>query len=380
MASVCGSESSEALARKVGIADASVFETHRDDDGFGDLAITSEEMEINIHIPEAIRLGRDIRLRAIGVCEGLLHMPQKSHFDTPEDLENVLGARVVTASQATRSCELGIQQWQEGDHLLISRLAHLSYRDARANTHNQNELGFHSDSPFRNGSLEPVSSTALEYTKSRKGDVRCQTLCGEEEIWLDDIEGRYKHNESSLRIHSTGALLDGHMRNDNTKILWWVLGIAAVIIIMWAFWAYTASPPGDEMTATTTPIGGTQAEVDISALLRDFGDTLQDVSLLEPNATTTIREEYEQYVTPALLARWVANPESAPGRSVSSPWPDSFEVTSVTQSGRDYIVAGDIIMMTSTGEAGRVPFSATVIPADGDWLISEYVQATSSGI
>lgn len=156
-------------------------------------------------------------------------------------------------------------------------------------------------------------------------------------------------------------------------------------LFLWLLWAYTAPQQQDGLSATTTPdgglISGTDDEEDVAQLLLDFGDTLQDVSLLEPAASSTIERAYGPYVVPTLLARWVSDPEAAPGRTTSSPWPDHIEITSVTQGGDDYTVLGNIIMMTSAGEAGSVPFTATVTQADDDWLISAFTQsAASSGM
>ena len=74
------------------------------------------------------------------------------------------------------------------------------------------------------------------------------------------------------------------------------------------------------------------------------------------------------------------HPLEAPGRIVSSPWPDRIEVSAVTEeSSTKYLVTGDIMEVTSMelmngGAADQIPVSITVEQIQGKWLISEYEQ------
>jgi hypothetical protein len=111
-----------------------------------------------------------------------------------------------------------------------------------------------------------------------------------------------------------------------------------------------------------------------SSTVADFGQTLQSVSLLAPNASSTIATTYAPYVDPALLAQWEANPQSAPGRVVSSPWPDHIQITSVTPQGTGYVVDGNIIFMTSNsaehgGNDGTTPVVMQLVDENGTWMI-----------
>ena len=108
-----------------------------------------------------------------------------------------------------------------------------------------------------------------------------------------------------------------------------------------------------------------------------FGQHMSDVSLLAKDAANTIKTVYERYVTPELLAQWEANPQSAPGRFTSSPWPDHIEIDSVAPQGPSYIVNGKVVMMTSADSAGggsssTIPVVIQLIKQDGKWLIAAY--------
>lgn len=111
-----------------------------------------------------------------------------------------------------------------------------------------------------------------------------------------------------------------------------------------------------------------------------FGKQLASVSLLAPADVLRreMRARYGPYVTPPLLERWLATPAEAPGRQVSSPWPDRIEVARVESiaAGR-YRVTGDIVLVTSSEQgsnraAARDKFSAEVIRTAGGWRISNW--------
>ncbi|MBU2330043.1 hypothetical protein KKG57_01095, partial [Patescibacteria group bacterium] len=68
----------------------------------------------------------------------------------------------------------------------------------------------------------------------------------------------------------------------------------------------------------------------------------------------------------------------APGRLASSPSPDYIDIISVTKLDTGiYEVAGEIVLVTSTGDAGRVPVSITVETIKGKLLITRYVESTT---
>lgn len=112
------------------------------------------------------------------------------------------------------------------------------------------------------------------------------------------------------------------------------------------------------------------------AIVEQFGLRLKDVSLLAPNAGESIRAKYAGLVDERLLEQWVATPAIAPGRQVSSPWPDRIEVTDVSENTGRARINGSIVEVTSTGEAGRLPVRITLEKSNAGWRITEYQAAT----
>jgi hypothetical protein len=128
-------------------------------------------------------------------------------------------------------------------------------------------------------------------------------------------------------------------------------------------------------------------EMDVRVLVEAFGKTLQKVSLLAPKdiVTASIEENYGDYVTPELLQKWKADPQSAPGRMVSSPWPDRIDVLRTEISDKNqYTIYGEVIEVTGVelangGAAAKRPVMIVVQKVNDRWLISgvtigEYVQ------
>ena len=128
-------------------------------------------------------------------------------------------------------------------------------------------------------------------------------------------------------------------------------------------------------------------EQDVRALVEAFGETLRRVSLSAPNdvVATSIEENYSDYVTSELLQKWEADPQSAPGRMVSSPWPDSIDILRTEMSDKDkYTVYGEVLEVTSVelangGAAAKRLVTVAVQKANDRWLISgvtigEYAQ------
>jgi len=123
------------------------------------------------------------------------------------------------------------------------------------------------------------------------------------------------------------------------------------------------------------------AQAAAADLVRRFGQRLARVSLLAPPATLReeIRAQYAPLVTPALLEAWLEDPASAPGREVSSPWPDRIEVHDVRRVRPDALeVTGDVVYTTSVeatggGAARRAPVVVAVVRAEGgEWRIGGF--------
>jgi hypothetical protein len=137
-------------------------------------------------------------------------------------------------------------------------------------------------------------------------------------------------------------------------------------------------------TATTvpvqTPASYTVEETEIRDLVEKFGKRLAMVALLAPDAPEEMQTQYSEFVSPALLGTWMKDVSKAPGRMVSSPWPDRIEIATLTKESPDqYVVTGFVIEITSMemvhgGAAARIPVHIVVQRDQKRWLISEYVE------
>lgn len=123
------------------------------------------------------------------------------------------------------------------------------------------------------------------------------------------------------------------------------------------------------------------AEIQVVAkIVIDFGKKFQNVPLLAEReiAAKAVEENYAGLVDSELLEKWKLAPTSAPGRVVSSPWPDRIEISSIKKGeGDEYKVVGEVIEKTSSQEAGvaasnlRRTIRLNVEKIDGRWLITK---------
>ncbi|HUO50109.1 MAG TPA: hypothetical protein VMU25_00850 [Candidatus Paceibacterota bacterium] len=116
---------------------------------------------------------------------------------------------------------------------------------------------------------------------------------------------------------------------------------------------------------------------EVSSLVTSFGKQLQKVSVLSPDASSTMATVYGAYASPQLLHDWQKNPATAPGRTTSSPWPDHIDITSINPQGSGFIVNGNIVLMTSNetahgGNAGLIPVVMLILNQNGKWQIVAY--------
>lgn len=115
----------------------------------------------------------------------------------------------------------------------------------------------------------------------------------------------------------------------------------------------------------------------VEKTVKDFGAQLQKVSLLAPEdiLKESIQSQYSSFVSAELLNQWLAHPQKAPGRVVSSPWPDHIVVENIQKTQDQYQVQGFIVLMTSNeiehgGEAGRQSVSLVLKNIDNKLLIT----------
>jgi hypothetical protein len=136
------------------------------------------------------------------------------------------------------------------------------------------------------------------------------------------------------------------------------------------------APTNTEASSTSTDLATVRQVVEA------FGKRLQQVSLQSPNVAEEMQGAYSPYVSDDLLALWLSDLSQAPGRFVSSPWPDRIEIVSLTQEAPDrFRVTGFIVEVTSMelvkgGAASKVPVALTIQKEQGHWLITEFVQGS----
>jgi hypothetical protein len=134
------------------------------------------------------------------------------------------------------------------------------------------------------------------------------------------------------------------------------------------------------LPATNQSETNSDAQAEVKAIVEGFGKSLQTVSLQSPDAGEEMEKNYSPYVTPELLRKWNHNLAIAPGRIVSSPWPDRIEIISIAeQTPTQYFVTGNLIEVTSMevvngGAANKIHVRITVEKVQGNWIISEYEQ------
>ena len=115
----------------------------------------------------------------------------------------------------------------------------------------------------------------------------------------------------------------------------------------------------------------------IRKMVAGFGAQLRMVSLLAPAdiLSRDMKKAYGPYVTGELLQQWIQDPSKAPGREVSSPWPERIEITKIQPGDKDHAsVEGEIIYNTSSGSTHDHPKVTMGIARqpDGNWLIDAF--------
>jgi hypothetical protein len=120
-------------------------------------------------------------------------------------------------------------------------------------------------------------------------------------------------------------------------------------------------------------------------LAERLGESLKRVSLLAPDSLVrrAMDSAYAPLVTPALLDAWTADPAHAPGKTVSSPWPERIEVESVrAAAGGTCRVEGQVVYVTSAelahgGAAARQPVTLGIVNVGGGRIGSYQAGARS---
>lgn len=117
---------------------------------------------------------------------------------------------------------------------------------------------------------------------------------------------------------------------------------------------------------------------EVTKFVQSFGEQLKMVSLLAPEdiLKETMNKYYGDYVSAELIEKWLKDTTNAPGRQLSSPWPERIDILPVEKTDEnEYIVKGTIIEVTSVemkegGSATRRPVTLNVNRIDGKWVIT----------
>jgi len=142
----------------------------------------------------------------------------------------------------------------------------------------------------------------------------------------------------------------------------------------------TNVPPAVPPTPAQTTMSNAADETQIRDLVENFGNKLKLVSLLAPNSAQDLQRQYADFVSLPLLESWRNDVSKAPGRMVSSPWPDRIEITTLSKEDSDrYAVTGLVIEITSTEigthkAAAKIPVHMVLQKEQGRWLITAYTE------
>lgn len=110
-------------------------------------------------------------------------------------------------------------------------------------------------------------------------------------------------------------------------------------------------------------------------LVQAFGAELKNVPLLadESSRNDAFDTYYGKLVAPELLSMWKQDPQSAPGRLVSSPAPERIDIASVARTeGGGYQFEASVIETAQGSEASRYPASITVEERAGVLMITAF--------
>lgn len=144
-----------------------------------------------------------------------------------------------------------------------------------------------------------------------------------------------------------------------------------VVVLGWYAWRTWRPPIAQPPSIGMTP---SQEEVAVREVVENFGEVLKNVPLSGSRDTAVqgMDEHYRGYVSASLLQRWKSDPAQAIGRLTSSPWPDRIEIIRIErQAVTRYLVIGEIVSLTSAGEAARERIELRVEDVGNVWLITE---------
>lgn len=158
-----------------------------------------------------------------------------------------------------------------------------------------------------------------------------------------------------------------------------ILLFAFILILSVSTLACTSTSAGNVPQQTGEDKIDKADEGAVRSIVENFGKKLQMVSLQAPKylLEKSMKENYGEFVSQELIAKWISDPLNAAGRLTSSPWPDRIEILDIKKVSKDtYEVNGEIIEITSTekasdGIAAKRPITLVVKKTDNQWIIND---------
>ncbi len=93
-------------------------------------------------------------------------------------------------------------------------------------------------------------------------------------------------------------------------------------VYLWANIYHDSTPFATPCTHVSNKPSSMDEANHVRYVVENFGKRLQNVSLQSPDAVQEMQKQYSESVSPALLETWMNDLSKAPGRVISSPWPD----------------------------------------------------------
>ncbi|WP_243182940.1 hypothetical protein [Anaerosolibacter carboniphilus] len=190
---------------------------------------------------------------------------------------------------------------------------------------------------------------------------------------IDKVELKTRYRRLKIRINSLGG-------NRMKKILSLALILLLSVSLFGCVKKSNETSQEKELQQKEEPQKAEEIDKEtVADLVEAFGNQLQFVSLQGPQdiVKKSMQENYGDFVSQSLLARWISDPVNALGRLTSSPWPDRIEVLSIEGlSESAYEVKGEIVEITSADKengrtAARQPITLVLRKINDHWLIDE---------
>ena len=152
-----------------------------------------------------------------------------------------------------------------------------------------------------------------------------------------------------------------------------------MVPVRWIAEALGADVIWDEENRSVVISSNDSAAAQVVLLTDKFGRSLKNISLMAPQdiVKESLQKTYGELAAPALLTEWQNDPQNAPGRVSSSPWPERIDIIKLEKlTDQKYEVKGEIIEMTSVemvngGYAAKQPVTLVVENLDNRWLITD---------